>query len=382
MTKVCVVTGTRAEYGLLKPIMRAIQSTSGLELQLLVTGMHLAPEYGNSIEEIRRDGFVISSEVSMLIAGSTPGAQAKGIGLGIIGIAQAIETLRPDVMVVLGDRGEPLAAAIAGIHLNVPVVHLHGGESSYGSVDEPVRHAITRLAHIHLVANERAAERVRAMGEEEWRIHVVGAPGLDSIVNARRQEWRDLQDRLGRELRRPFVVVVQHPETVGIHDTQAQMHQILTAVDDTELDVVVIYPNADAGSFGIISAIQEFENKPGFHCFRNLAHEDYLGLLQHAKALLGNSSSGIIEAPSVGLPVVNIGLRQAGRERAENVIDADYDVTEIRQALAKALTDQEFRAQARRARNPYGDGRTGPRVAELLSTVPLDARLLLKRLTV
>lgn len=381
MRKVCVVTGTRAEYGLLRPIMKAIHSTTGLELQVLVTGMHLAPAFGLSIEEIRADGFPISAQVDMLLAGNTLGAQAKGIGLGIIGMTQAFEQLRPHAVVVLGDRGEPLAAAIAAAHLHIPIFHLHGGESSYGSIDESVRHAITRLAHIHLAATRLAGDRLVKMGEEPWRVHVVGAPGLDSIVGSNLPHRTELMTRLGLEPSQRFVAVVYHPETVGSHDHRANMREILAAVQETGLQAVVIYPNADAGSADIIEAIREVEGVPGFRVFRNLPHEDYLGVLRWAEVLVGNSSSGIIEAPSFGLPAVNVGMRQAGRERGVNVLDTGYDGREIRQALSKALTDREFREIVRHAGNPYGDGRTGPRVARLLAELPLDSTLLIKRLS-
>ncbi len=378
MRRILAVTGTRAEYGILRPVFRAIQAHPALELGVLVTGMHLSPEFGLTVREIEEDGFPIAARVDMLLSGDTGGAMAKSLGVGLIGMAQALEALRPDMALVLGDRGEPLAAAIAAVHLNIPVAHLHGGEVTCGGmVDDAVRWAITSFAHLHLAATEASAERLLRQGEDPWRVRVVGAPGLDAALQTPLRSRRELADRYGMDPDRPWLLAVQHPVTAEAERAGEQMVETMEALAALGLPTVLVHPNADAGSGAMVEVIRRY-SEPHIRAFPSL--RDYLSLLKEAAALVGNSSSGIIEAPSLGTPAINIGARQAGRERGDNVIDVGHDRNAIVAAVRRALEDEEFRRLVSRRRNPYGDGRAAPRVAGFLADVPLDDRLLRKGL--
>jgi len=278
----------------------------------------------------------------------------------------------------LGDRAEMLGGAIIGAYMSIPVAHVHGGEVS-STVDEFTRHAITKLSHIHLPATKKSAGRIIKMGEEPWRVHAVGAPGLDQILCERLPSKDEVFKRLGLNGRKPPLLVVQHPVSIESDRAGDQMRMTLEAVLEKKQETVVIYPNADAGGREMISVIEEYRKYPFIHVFKNLAHDDYLCLLKHSSVLLGNSSSGIIEAPTFGLPAVNIGARQEGRERACNVIDAENDMESIKTAIDKA-TSSSFRKKSASCINPYGDGKTGPRIAGILAGIKIDNRLLQKKL--
>jgi len=375
-----VVTGSRAEYGLLRPIMAAINAHASLELQVVASGMHMLPEHGNTVEEIVSDGFAIAATVPMTLGGSAGMSMGASVGIGILGFSQAFEGLKPDIVVVLGDRGEPFAAAIAAAHMNIPVAHIHGGDvSGGGNIDESVRHAITKLAHIHFPATGKSAGRILSLGEEPWRVHVVGAPGLDSILKLEPPEWRHLEELLGAPLERPYFLVVQHPVTVQAKGAAREMRETFAALERFSHPVVCVFPNADAGAAGIIKEIEKVRERPRYRVYASLPHAVYVSLMRGAAVLIGNSSSGIIEAPSLGLPVVNIGSRQDGRERGRNVIDVPSEREAIGDAVDRALNDWEFRAMVEDCVSPYGDGRASDRVAAMLAKVELGRTVLMKR---
>lgn len=379
--KICVVTGTRAEYGPLKPVMNAIKKSPTLELSVIVTGMHLAQQFGYTLREIEEDGFRIDAKVDMLLSGDTGTAMAKSIGNGIISIAQALDIIKPDIILILGDRTEPFAAAIAGAYMNIPIAHIHGGDSAKAGLDEYARHAITKLAHIHFPATEKSAERIIKMGEDPSNVFVVGAPGLDTILNENRIEPTGLSEKYNLNLSEPILLVVQHPVTTEVDDAPDQIRETLEAIAELKHQTVLIYPNADAGGRRMIEIIKEYEKYPYIKTFKSIPHKEYLSLMKIASVMIGNSSSGIIEASSFGLPVVNIGSRQEGRQRAENVIDVGYDKEEIISAIKKALFDEDFKRKVKNCKNPYGDGKAGVRVADILSKIKIDKNLLQKRLT-
>lgn len=366
--KVAVVTGTRAEYGLLHPVLTEIQKHKDLNLLLVVTGMHLSHEFGLTLQEIVKDGFKIDAKVDMLLSSDTPSSMAKCIGIGVMGMAQTWEQLKPDIVVVLGDRVEPLAATIAAAYMNIPVAHIHGGDIS-GGVDNSARHAITKFAHIHFPVTKKSAQRLILMGEEEWRVHMVGSPVLDGIVPRSKQP----------ELSEPLILIVQHP--VANQDGAEQMRITLEAIKELGYPTIVFYPNSDSGGREMIEVIQEFEGSAFLMTFKSLPRKDYLKLMGRASVLVGNSSSGILEAPSFGLPVVNIGIRQQGRERGANVIDVAHDKVEITNAVQKALTDKKLSAEVRKCRNPYGDGKASERIVGVLSKLEITPQLLQKVLT-
>jgi UDP-N-acetylglucosamine 2-epimerase (non-hydrolysing)/GDP/UDP-N,N'-diacetylbacillosamine 2-epimerase (hydrolysing) len=377
--RICVVTGTRAEYGLLKPIMEWIQ-TAQLELRLVVAGMHLSHEFGNTYQVIEQDGFGIAARVDMVLSGDNNAAMTKSIGIGIYGMTQALEAIDPDVVLVLGDRVEAFSGAVSGAGLNRVVAHLHGGEVTRGGLDESMRHAITKFAHVHFVATERSRDRLLKMGEQPETIYKVGAPGLDSVLREKLYDLAELKDLLGVPIREPFFLVVQHPVSTDANSSAEQMKETLEALKTIGYQAVLIYPNSDAGGRRMIEVIESYRRESWLHIFRSLSRTAYLSLLKHAAALVGNSSSGIIEAPSFHLPVVNIGSRQEGRERSTNVLDVSPVRDEIRKTIHHALNDGNFRSRVRLCVNPYGDGKASQRVVEALCKLKITPQFLQKQL--
>ncbi|WP_337996594.1 UDP-N-acetylglucosamine 2-epimerase [Oleispirillum naphthae] len=375
---VCVVTGSRAEYGLLLPLLKGIAADTRLTLQLAVTGMHLSPEFGLTVRQIEADGFTPDARVDMLLASDTPAGVAKSLGLGVIGFADALDRLRPDLLVVLGDRFEILAAAQAAMILRIPIAHIHGGELTEGLIDEAIRHSLTKMSHLHFTAAEPYRQRVIQLGEAPERVWTVGAPGLDAIRLTPRLSRAELSESLGFDLAAPYFLVTYHPVTLdaaggGIAPLLAALaefpgHRILfTGV------------NADPDNAPIREAISAFAAAcPGrVHAAVSLGQKRYLGALAHADAVIGNSSSGILEAPSFRIPTVNIGDRQRGRLRAASVIDAGEDAATIASAIRHALS-ADFRAGLVDMQSPFGDGHASERMLETIATHPLEG-LLMKR---
>jgi GDP/UDP-N,N'-diacetylbacillosamine 2-epimerase (hydrolysing) len=377
--KIAIVTGTRAEYGIYFPVLTAIKRSSKLDLSLIVTGMHLSEKFGNTVDEIEKDGFIIDAKIPLGLSEDSGASMARDVGMCILGLTDAFEEIKPDILLVLGDRGEMLATAIAGIYMNILVAHLHGGEVS-GAVDESVRHAITKLSHIHFPATEESAERIRKLGEDEFRIHVVGAPALDTILSETFIPKKEIGIRFNLDENKTIILVVQHPVTTELDDVERQIRETMDAVVELGEQAVIIYSNADAGGRKIIEIIEQYRNYTFIRIFKNLRHVDYLSLMRSADVMVGNSSSGIIEAPSFGLPVVNIGTRQIGRQRGQNVIDVDYDKDEIIKAMKVGLYDKDFKYEASKCINTYGNGHAGTKVAEIIESVEITPELLQKKI--
>ena len=380
--KVAVITGTRAEYGLLYPVMRAIQNHSELDNSIIATGMHLSPEHGYTVKEIEKDGFKVDVAVDMLLSNDTGASMSKSVGIGLIGITQALEQIKPDIVLVLGDRDEPFAGAIAASHMNIPLAHIHGGDSTTGGcIDESIRHSITKFAHIHFPATEESAERIEKLGEEPWRIHTVGAPGLDTILNTKLISKEQLIEQYSLNANEPLLLAIQHPVTTQPENAANEMRTTLEALAELGMQTILVHPNSDAGGRSMIEVIKEYEHLPFLHTFKSLPHIEYLSLLNIADALVGNSSSGIIEASSFHLPVVNIGIRQEGRQRTNNVIDVASNKEQIIEAINNALYDETFKQKVNECINPYGDGKAGLRIAEVLAGIEIDQKLLQKKIT-
>jgi UDP-hydrolysing UDP-N-acetyl-D-glucosamine 2-epimerase len=380
LRRIGVVTVSRSDWGHLLPVLEAMQRAPDLQTILFVAGMHLSPEFGLTVREIETRGFPIAERVPMLEAADTPEAVAKATGRGVAGFGDAFARQRPDLVLLLGDRFEMLAAAVAALPFALPVAHVHGGEVSEGAMDNQIRHAITKLAHLHFASAEPHARRIAAMGEEPWRIHTVGAPGLDRIANLEPLPREVLARELDLPADGPWLLVTFHPVTLEYRDTAAHVDALLSALEKTDGTLVMSYPNADTARRLVISRLEEFAARHPRRCrlARNLGERHYLSLLRHADVMVGNSSSGLIEAPSFGLPVVNVGARQRGRLRGANVIDVEASRDDILRGIEAAL-QPAFRAQARSAANPYGDGRAASRIVEVLRTVPFGARLVQKR---
>ena len=371
--KILYITGTRADYGLMKSVLREIENHPKLELELIATGMHLMPEFGMTINEIKKDGFKIH-EIAATYEQDNKQSMANFVGKFIQLLTDKVKKIKPDIILLLGDRAEMLAGAIVGTYLTIPVAHIHGGDIS-STVDEIVRHAITKLAHIHFSATEKSAERIIKMGEDPSNVFVVGAPGLDIILNENLIEPTKLSEKYNLDLSEPILLVIQHPVTTEVEDAPTQIRETLEAISELRYQTILIYPNADAGGRNMIEVIKEYEKHPFIKIFKNIPYKEYLSLMNIASVMVGNSSSGIIEAPSFGLPVVNIGTRQEGRQRAENVIDVDYDKEQIKAAIKKALDDENFKGKVKNCKSPYGDGGVGVRITDILSEIKIDKKI-------
>lgn len=379
---VLVLTGTRAEYGLLKSSMEAIDRHDRLTLSVVATGMHLSPQHGMTVSEIRDDGFTIDREVLMLLEGDTGTAMAKSLGIGTASMAEAFESLNPDILLLLGDRDEALAGALAAAHMNIPIAHIHGGDSMDGAViDDSIRHSITKFAHLHFPASAKSAERIQNLGEEEWRITISGAPGLDDVLAGDYQDPQQVCDRYGLDPDQQLVLLVQHPVTTQPKQADEQMAATLDAIETFDVQTVIIYPNSDAGGDQMIEEIESRSFGSGIKTFQNLPRREYLGLMAAADLMIGNSSSGIIEAPSFDLPVVDIGPRQQGRERAENTVSVPHQMCAIQNAVEDCLNNQEMASLAVRCENPYDYEGAGMKICQRLSEVEITDTLLRKKLT-
>ena len=375
MRKIAVITGSRAEYGLLYWIMKGIHEDHELELQLIVTGMHLSPEFGLTVREIEKDGFHIAERVEMLLSSDTEEAVAISMGVGIQGFAKAYARLRPDMLVVLGDRFEIHAAVSAAVPFRIPVAHIHGGETTEGAMDEMFRHAITKMRHLHFPAAEAYANRIKQMGERPENIFCFGAPGVDNIYKLTLMDRQKLSEELQLPADGKWGIVGYHPATLEKNSAEVQIKEILNAVAEfPNLCWIFTLPNADMESRVIINNIKDYVSKKPktSRLFSSLGQLKYLSLLRHGEVLVGNSSSGIIEASSFELPVVNIGSRQTGRIKPANVIDVPVcERDKIVSAVRRAMSG-EFRHSLRGLKNPYGDGTASKRIVDVLKKFPLE----------
>ncbi|HKC62901.1 MAG TPA: UDP-N-acetylglucosamine 2-epimerase [Pyrinomonadaceae bacterium] len=379
MRTIGVVTVARSDYGIYLPVLRKIQADTELGLRLMVSGQHLTPEFGLTVKAIEAHGFEIAERVEMLLASDTPEAVVKSIGLGVMGFAQIYARSRPDILLVLGDRFEMYAAALAALPFKIPVAHIHGGELTEGAIDDALRHSMTKLSHLHFVATDEYARRVRQMGEEPWRVTVSGAPSLDNLRSVKLLSVAELEAKYELRLNAPPLLVTFHPVTLEYERTEQQIEQLLAALSDTAMPVLFTQPNADTGGRLITSAISDYvKTHDSAQMVDNFGTQAYFSVMAIAAAMVGNSSSGIIEAASFKLPVVNIGTRQKGRERGANVIDVGYGREEILEAIKRACSD-EFSSGLSQMTNPYGDGAAAERIVRRLKEVALTEHLLVKQ---
>lgn len=374
-----VLTGKRGGFGAMKPMLRLLRDDPTFELQLVVTDQHLDPRFGRTITEVERE-FPIAAAVDMEQRDGSAAGRARALGVCATRMAETLDDLKPDLCLLYGDRGEVLASAMAATALSIPIGHMQGGDVS-GSVDEQVRHAVTKLAHLHFPSTQESAERILKMGEEHWRVVVTGDHHLDLIVAGEYASKAEVAAATGIDPDQPVIVLLQHSETTAPNQAYAQMAETLFAVRDTGLQTVVVYPCSDVGYEGIVQAIEEISTGPQFRVFRNLDAPVFWGLLDIAHVMVGNSSAGIIETPCFHLPAINIGRRQENRLHAENVIHVGHARANIADALGRALNDMAFRESAHNCAQVYGDGKAGLRTVEAIRDLPLDSRLLVKRMT-
>ncbi len=371
LKKVLYITGTRADYGLMHNTLELLDKDDDIHLDVAVTGMHLMEEFGYSLNEIKKDNFMLHV-INQTFLKDNEQSMSEFIGNLIVDLTKLMVDLNPDIVLLLGDRGEMLAGAIVASYLQIPVAHIHGGDVS-STVDDSARHAITKLSNIHFPATEKSASRIKQMGENPENIFVVGAPGLDSIIKLKDNiDENYLKEKYN--IKKDFVLVLQHPVSLEVEDSAYQIKQTLDAVTATDYQVLLVFPNADAGGRAMIEVINQYD----VDAYKNISHDDFIGLLGLSSALIGNSSSGIIESSSFKLPVINIGTRQSGREKAENVIDVDYDSNEILQAV-NYIKSEEYQNKLESCKNPYGEGKAGELICKILKKIEINNDLLNKK---
>jgi UDP-hydrolysing UDP-N-acetyl-D-glucosamine 2-epimerase len=373
--KVCVVIGSRANYSSIKAVMQAVKAHPELTLQLIVGASAVLDRFGSVVDVIERDGFRVDARVNIIIEGETPSTMAKSTGLALLELPTLFDLLRPDVVVSVGDRFETMATAVAAAYMNIPVAHTMGGEVT-GTIDESIRHAVTKLAHLHFPANKLAGERIIRMGEDPSTVHVVGCPRIDLISElvSRRDGldsgWIDKEGVGGHvDVDRPFLLVSQHPVTTEYGHGEEQINETLLALEDLKMPTIMLWPNVDAGSEDVSRGMRKFREKrqPEHVRFvKNFPVEMYARLMQRAACLVGNSSAPIREGAFLGTPAVNVGTRQQGRERGSNVVDVGYDRAEIAAAVRSQVAHGRYPSE-----HIYGDGAAGPRIADVLASAPL-----------
>ena len=376
--KIAVVTTSRADYSHLYWPLRELSAHPDVDLKIIVMGAHLSPEFGSTIQEIEKDGFHIDARVECLLSSDSDVGMAKTIGVATLSLADIFGQMRPDLLLLIADRYEMLAPASVALALRIPIAHIEGGEISEGAIDDAVRNALTKMSHIHFTSTQAARDRVIAMGEEAWRVHRAGAPSLDHLRRQTLFTREQVESRLRVGLKHPAILVAYHPVTLA-RDTVREADALFEALENLPDQILFCYPNADAGSRNLIERARTFAaSRDAAHVFVNLDALTYWSLLKQVDVLVGNSSSGIMESASFALPTVNVGLRQQGRERARNVIDAAPEVRAILKAIATAKS-ADFRRSVQGMTNPYGEGLASEKIVEVLTTLPLGEELLLKR---
>jgi UDP-hydrolysing UDP-N-acetyl-D-glucosamine 2-epimerase len=376
--KIAVITTSRADYSHLYWPLRDLSARDDVDLQILALGSHLSPEFGLTIGEIERAGFPIAARIECLLSSDTDVGMAKTIGLATLSLSDTLGQMRPDLLLLIADRYEMLAPASVALALRIPIAHIEGGEISEGAIDDAVRDALTMMSHIHFTSTRQARQRIISMGEEEWRVHRAGAPSLDHLRRRTLLTREQLEPQLEISLQQPAILVAYHPVTIA-RDTLEEADALFAALDQLPGQILFCYPNADAGSRALIERTRSFLAARGHgRVFINLDALTYWSLLAQAELMLGNSSSGIMETASFALPTVNVGLRQQGRERARNVLDATPEKSSILNAVSLARS-LEFRKSLAGMTNPYGDGFASEKIVQVLTSVPLSQALLMKR---
>lgn len=366
--KICIFTGTRAEYGLLKPLIDELRTDNSVELQLIISGMHLSPEFGLTYREINLDGFSKVEKVEILLSSDTPVGISKSMGLGMIGYSDALNRLKPDITVILGDRFEALAFAIASFVNRLPIIHLYGGEATEGLIDEGIRHSITKLSYLHFTSTEEYRKRVIQLGEEPQRVFNVGALGIDNIKKLKLLNKNEIESRLGFKFKTKNLLITYHPVTLKKDESEKEFKALLNVLKELN-DTLLIFtkPNADTDGRKLINLMDEFvkENSDNAVNFTSLGQLNYLSLMQYVDAVVGNSSSGIIEAPSLKIPTINIGDRQKGRIKAKSVIDCKGTKNDIKKNIEK-IYDNNFKDSLKNINNPYGNGNSAQKIKNVL----------------
>ena len=381
--KILAVTGIRSDYDILSSVFKAIESHPELSLDIVVTGAHLSENYGLTLSIIDDDGFNIVDKIESLFNSDTDTSRVKGLGVQIQGLVQTVSRIKPDFLLVLGDREESISTALVASYLNIPLAHLCGGDRVVGNVDDQIRHAVTKLSHIHFTTNCESYERVLRLGEQPFRVFNVGNPGLDRLLTVPNLSLQQISKQLSFSLHddQPLLLVIQHVLSSEIPDAYDQMRITLESIAELGLQTVLSYPNSDAGGQQMIKAIDLFSDLPNLFCAKNIPRLEFVNLFRRASCLLGNSSAGILEAPLLKIPVVNVGNRQKGRLHAENVTFVPHDKSSIVNAVKRCIYDYSYIEQVKLCANPYGDGHSSDRIADILASTQVNKKLLIKDIT-
>lgn len=381
--KILAVTGIRADYDVLFSVLKAIDEHEELDLEVVVTGAHLSEQHGLTINEIKKDGFKIADCVESLINSNKLPSRVKGLAIQLQGMVQTVERVKPDFLLVLGDREETMSTALIGAYMNIPVAHICGGDKAVGNVDDQVRHAVTKLSHLHFTTNIESHDRIIRLGEQPFRVFNVGNPGLDRLVKTPELSCKELSKRINFDIKEEekFLLLIQH--TISTENDLAywQMKQTMEAIKTLKIKTVISYPNSDAGSKDIIRALNEYNDLPFIFKAKNIPRLEFVNIMRKASCMLGNSSAGILEAPILKLPVVNIGNRQRGRLHSTNVEFVNHDTEKIISAIQKALYDEDYKKLVNHCINPYGDGKAAGRITKVLAEIKIDDKLLIKDIT-
>jgi len=376
--KIVAITSSRADYSHLYWVLKLLEQDKTIDLTILCFGPHLSPEYGETWRQIKRDGFSNVKTIECLLSSDTDVGMAKSLGLAILGITDFLAELRPDLMLIIADRYEMLAPANVALTMRIPIAHIEGGDVSEGAIDDAVRNALTKMSHIHFTPTKKSRQRVLAMGEEPWRVHLSGAASLDHLRKSEIPDREHINQQFNLNAKTRLIVVAYHPVTM-YQDSTIEQDELFKALSNRDENIVFCFPNADAGSHKIMHKAKEFcQQHQKAQIYTNLSPQNYWGLLRQADLMIGNSSSGIMETPSLNLPTINIGIRQQGREQAKNITDVKPKKLAITQAIEKSLS-AEFIQSLEHLINPYGDGCAAERIADVLSKLEINDRLLFKK---
>lgn len=376
---ICFFSGKRGGFNHFVPIFESLSRDPAFRYSLIVADMHLSSFFGDTVQEVKKHVENVLT-VETLMGSDSKVSRAKSVGVGILGMADLLAKEAPDLLVLLGDRSEILAPAICAMQLNIPIAHLFGGDLTQGGVDECVRHGMTKFANLHFAATQESADRIERMGEESWRVHNVGSPVLDLVKRGRFAAAEAVRAKFGLGADKPLAILLQHSVTWQVEQAEGQIRATLDALEALDMQTVAVYPCSDPGYSDVVAALKDAEAREGFQLHKNIEFSDFWGLMDVADVLVGNSSAGILEAPSFKLPTVNIGIRQEGRLRSNNVIDAEHDADSIKAAVEQAM-DNEFQEQVKMCATPYGDGNASERILEVLRATEVDERLMHKKMT-
>ena len=381
--KILAVTGIRSDYDLMQPVYNELSKKINIDLSFFVTGAHLSKSHGYTINQIIKDKFKISFKSKSLIISNTLDARVLGMTKQLKDLVKAINSQKPNLLLVLGDREEAMSAALAGSYMNIPIAHIAGGDRVIGNIDDQIRHAVTKLSHIHFTTSIESKKRIINMGEQSFRVFNVGNPGIDRLIKCKKISPSKLSEKINFDInyKENYIMLIQHPLSSEYLESYEQMRITLEAIKQLKIKTIVIYPNSDAGSQKIIQAIKDFDHLDFIYSIENLEREIFVNLFRNCSCLVGNSSAGILEAPSLKLPVVNIGNRQKKRLHSTNVQFVKHDVQKIKKAIKKAIFDKKYIEKVKNCKNPYGNGTASSKIASILSQLKFDSKLLIKDIT-